>query len=217
MSERQARIELLWIPVGAGSRAPVVRWSGHAYEALVARAEHRPPCPLFHSALEVQDGLDRYVIEMTPGWCCTEPDRGVAAEGAVGSRLLRRSALFRYEVRRWLGGRIPDRAYAVDGPLELETDPARVGELLRLVPSVPSAVWGRDELGTGEMWNSNSVVSWLLVASGHDVDGVAPPCGGRAPGWMAGRVVAERQCADLCEAPGFTRLTGSGLTVGAGR
>ncbi len=209
MSERHAQVELLWIPLGAGSGTPVVRWSGRAYEALTARAEHRSAQPLFHSALEVQDGLDRYVIEMTPAWCGSEPDRGVVAMGCVGSGLLGRSALFRYEVRRWLGGRIPDRAYAVGGPVEVETDPSRVAELLRLVPSVPPAVWGRDELGTGEMWNSNSVVSWLLVASGHDVDALTPPQGGRAPGWTAGRIIGARQHLDLREAPGFTVSVGS--------
>jgi hypothetical protein len=132
----------------------------------------------------------------------------VTAEGAVGSRVLGRSALFRYEVRCWLDGRIPDRAYAVDGPVEVETDAARVAELLRLVPRVPPTVWGRDELRTGEMWNSNSVVSWLLVASGHHVDDVTPPRGGRAPGWTAGRIVGEREHLDLRGAPGFTVSVG---------
>jgi hypothetical protein len=34
---------------------------------------------------------------------------------------------------------------------------------LELVPEVPTLVWGRDELRAGEMWSSNSVVSWLLA------------------------------------------------------
>jgi hypothetical protein len=58
---------------------------------------------------------------------------------------------------------------------------------------VPTPVWGRDELHTGEMWNSNSLISWLIARSGIDVDSVAPPTRGRAPGWRAGIVVAHRE------------------------
>jgi hypothetical protein len=59
------------------------------------------------------------------------------------------------------------------------------------VPSVPTP-WGRDELRAGEMWNSNSVVAWLIAQTGLDVDAIQPPVGGRAPGWNAGLVVARR-------------------------
>ena len=38
---------------------------------------------------------------------------------------------------------------------------------------------------TGEMWNSNSVVSWALTRSGVDLTAVRPPGNGRAPGWDA--------------------------------
>jgi hypothetical protein len=57
---------------------------------------------------------------------------------------------------------------------------------------VPTPVWGRDELETGDMWNSNSVTSWLISRSGMDGDAIHPPLGGRAPGWRAGLVVAAR-------------------------
>jgi hypothetical protein len=37
------------------------------------------------------------------------------------------------------------------------------------------------------MWNSNSVIYWLLVTAGIDMAGIGPPAGGRAlagpPGW----------------------------------
>jgi hypothetical protein len=33
-------------------------------------------------------------------------------------------------------------------------------------------VWGRDELGAGEMWNSNSLISWLIARSGLDVEAI---------------------------------------------
>ena len=72
-------------------------------------------------------------------------------------------------------------------------DPALTQWLLELVPDVPMATWGRDELGTGDMWNSNSLTSWLLARSGLRTDNLTPPSGGRAPGWVAGLVVADRQ------------------------
>jgi hypothetical protein len=59
------------------------------------------------------------------------------------------------------------------------------------VPTVPTPVWGRDEFGAGEMWNSNSVTAWLLARAGIDTTDLAPPNGGRAPGWNAGLVVAS--------------------------
>lgn len=57
---------------------------------------------------------------------------------------------------------------------------------------MPTPVWGRDELGAGEMWNSNSVVSWLLASAGIATDFLQPPPHGRAPGWDAGLEVARR-------------------------
>jgi hypothetical protein len=43
------------------------------------------------------------------------------------------------------------------------------------------------------MWNSNSTISWLMTRSGLDVESIQLPQGGRAPGWIAGIVVARRQ------------------------
>jgi hypothetical protein len=80
----------------------------------------------------------------------------------------------------------------VDSPRHLTEDPVLARRLLELVPRVPMPVWGRDELGTGEMWNSNSFVSWLVATSGLDVDAIRPPSGGRAPGWSAGVAAARR-------------------------
>jgi hypothetical protein len=65
--------------------------------------------------------------------------------------------------------------------------------VLDLVPYVPTPVWGRDELGAGEMWNSNSFISWLLERCGLDVESIRLPAGGRAPGWNAGLVIARRR------------------------
>jgi len=64
--------------------------------------------------------------------------------------------------------------------------------VLSLVPQVPTPVWGRDELRTGDMWNSNSVVSWLIARSGLEPDEIPLPSRGRAPGWDAGIAAARR-------------------------
>lgn len=184
-------VELLWIPLGAGDGGRVVRGSGRAYEALVARRQHRPSQPLFHAALRVRLAGVEYAIEMAPVWDSPVRGRGVVAEGPVGLHVLGRSQLFRYEVRLWRGGSIPDAGSAV-ATVALPTDASRVHRLLELAPDFPCATWGRDDLRTGDMWNSNSLVAWLLARSGHDVSGLVPPLGGRAPGWSAGLVVAGR-------------------------
>jgi hypothetical protein len=123
----------------------------------------------------------------------TGPLRGVVAEGAVGSRWGRSLRIFRYEIRRWRDGVIPDIGEAVDSPQRLTDDPLLAQRVLELVPHVPTPVWGRDELHAGEMWNSNSLTSWLIARGGLGVEVVHPPAGGRAPGWRAGLVVARRQ------------------------
>ena len=61
------------------------------------------------------------------------------------------------------------------------------------MPRVPALTWGRDEMHTGEMWNSNSLTAWLLARSGHELATVHPPAQGRAPGWHAGLTVAAAQ------------------------
>jgi hypothetical protein len=144
----------------------------------------------------------RFVIEQTPAWGASG-DRGVVAEGAVGTRVAGRLRLFRYEIRCWRDGVIPDVAEAVESPQCLDDDPARARQLIDLVPRVPIPVWGRDELRAGEMWNSNSLVSWLLTRSGVDIETVTPPPGGRAPGWQAGIVIA---CRELDAASARSRL-----------
>jgi hypothetical protein len=170
-----------------------VRLNGRVFEAVVARKEGRAPCDLYHSALIVGTPSARFTIEMTPVPGPEGAGRGVVAEGAVGSRLAGRLRIFRYEVRRWPGGSIPDIAEAVDSPRRLTGDAGEAQRLLDLVPLVPTPVWGRDELGAGEMWNSNSLISWLIARAGLPVESVHPPPGGRAPGWDAGVVVARRQ------------------------
>ena len=186
-----ASVVLYWLPLGAGGRS--VRWNGRVFEALAARHAHRAVRDLYHSALEVHLGPDRFVIEMTPAWGGHGADRGVVAEGPVGSSRLGDFTLFRYEVRRWHNGVITDVAEAVASPVRVGADATLARRLLELVPSVPVLTWGRDEMHTGDMWNSNSLTAWLLARSGHDMDAVQPPAHGRAPGWHAGLVAAARQ------------------------
>jgi hypothetical protein len=188
-----AAVELYWLPLGAGA-APgnaLVRLSGRLYERFAARRAGRPRQALYHTALRVRLGAETYVIEMAPVWSSSANERGTVSVGPVGLPWLGRSRLFRYEVRRWRDGIIADRAYAVQSPVKVVTDREHTARLLELVPVFPAATWGLDELGTGEMWNSNSLISWVLAASGHDIDGLTPPEGGRAPGWQAGLLQAE--------------------------
>jgi hypothetical protein len=67
------------------------------------------------------------------------------------------------------------RREAVASPRRLSDDPGLARHLLALVGELPSRAWGRDELATGEMWNSNSVIAWLLAHSGLPTDAIRPP------------------------------------------
>jgi len=199
-----ASVVLYWLPLGAGGN--LVRLNGRVFEAIVARHEHRAADELYHSALEVCIGADRFVIEMAPVWAGETADRGVVKEGPVGTRWLGRSALFRYEVRCWHNGVIPDVEEAVTGPHQVSHDRARALQLLELVPRVPALTWGRDELHVGEMWSSNSLIAWLLARSLHRVDNIEPPAKGRAPGWRAGLMLAAQQAPEAAAEPGGTRF-----------
>lgn len=189
--EPGSAVDLYWLPLGAGGHS--VRLNGRVFEAVAARLQRREPCDLYHSALEVRTHDGRFVIEQAPASGSDRTGRGVVAEGAVGSRWAGRLRIFRYEVRCWRDGVIPDLAEAVDSPRPLTADDGVAQRVLELVPRVPAAVWGRDEQATGEMWCSNSVIAWLLATSGLRAEDVQPPAGGRAPGWRAGLVVARRR------------------------
>jgi hypothetical protein len=168
-----AWVDLFWLPLGAGGH--VVRVCGRVYEWAAATLQGRSSRDLYHAALEVCVPEGRFVIEQGPA-LGDGAARGVVADGPVAFRLAGRSRLFRYEVRRWRDGSIADIAEAVDSPRRLTIDPAVARRLL--------------EPGAGEMWNSNSIVAWLLARSGVDVVAISPPGGGRAPGWSAGARLA---------------------------
>jgi len=185
-----AAVDLYWIPLGAGGSC--VRFNGRVFEALAAARDRRPACDLYHTALVVHVGGERYAIEIAPSPDDDEAARGVVGTGAVGSRHLGRLRLFRYEVRCCRGGVIPDLDYAVGGPDRITTDFRVAATLVDLVSTVPRPVWGRDELAAGEMWNSNSMIAWLIASAGLPVGPLRPPAHGRAPGWDAGLRVAAR-------------------------
>ena len=191
MSEARPSVDLYWIPLGAG--AHVVRISGKIFEAVTARVAGRPRCDLYHSALSVDLPEGRFVVEQAPVPNTDGASRGVVAEGPVGTRCAGRFRIFRYEVRRWSNGQIPDIRSAIASPLRVSSSLACARRVLEVLEEIPTPVWGRDNFHTGEMWNSNSVVSWALTRSGIDTSSIAPPAGGRAPGWRAGIVVAQQQ------------------------
>ena len=72
-----ASVMLYWLPLGSGGHS--VRWNGRLFEALVARHEHRAVRDLYHSALEVHIGAERFVIEMTPVWGLSELNRAIGS------------------------------------------------------------------------------------------------------------------------------------------
>jgi len=183
-------IDVYWLPLGAGGW--FVRLNGLIYERIRGRREHRRPLDLYHSALEVRVPEGRFVIE--DAWPIPDADgglRGVVVEGPVWNSVLARLRTFRYEVRRWRDGRIPDAAHAVASPQHISDDVQQARRLLELVPFVPPLRWGRDEMAIGDMWNSNSVVSWLLAQSALPAALIQPPRGGRTPGWSTGLAVAR--------------------------
>jgi hypothetical protein len=194
-TSEQAAVDLYWLPLGAGGHS--VRLNGRVFEAVAARVGRRPACDLYHSALEVRVGTARFVIEMAPVRDAHGEQRGVVGEGPVGARWAGRFRIFRYEIRRWPNGHIPDVDEAVASPLRLTDQPVPARRVLDLVPQVPTPVWGRDGLKAGDVWNSNSVTAWLIARGGMDTESLQPPEGGRAPGWQAGLVVARRQMAEL--------------------
>ena len=165
-----------WAAVGAGGH--VARRTSAWWERAVAACEGRTPQPLVHAVLEVVvDGVTTRV-DMGPTWGRTDATRRVVRTGPVGSHLLGRCPLFRYEVRVVDGPGVPP------GVLHVSADVAVPRDLLAHLVDVPAYTWGRDEAGVGEMWTSNSVVAWLLARAG--VRTLGPPAGYRAPGWDAG-------------------------------
>ncbi len=106
VSEPSGSVDLFWIPLGTG--AHVVRISGKLFEAVSALVQRRARCDLYHSALVVRVPEGHFVIEQAPVPDLHGEQRGVVAQGPVGMRWAGRFRVFRYEIRRWREGRIPD-------------------------------------------------------------------------------------------------------------
>ena len=166
--------------------------SGRLYERLTSFAERRVPLDLYHSALIATLSDGPRIIEQAPVVDVNGSERGVVSEGPVAFRFAARFRLFRYENRCWLNGVIPDIDQAVSSPVRLVDDIDAAQRIVDLLPLAPTYVWGRDQLDAGEMWNSNSLIAWVLSCSHVGIDNLVPPSGGRAPGWNAGIVAASR-------------------------
>jgi hypothetical protein len=126
-------VDLYWLPLGAGGH--FVRLNGRLYEAVVARRDRRPRFDVYHSALAVRLPDARYAIESAPIRESDGPDRGVVGEGPVGTRRAGRFRMFRYELRVWREGLIPDIAEAVESPRRLSSRSEDAQRLLSLAPS----------------------------------------------------------------------------------
>ena len=186
----EASVDLYWLPLGAGGHS--VRLNGKIFEAVVAGLERRSRRDLYHSALIVGVPEGRFAIERRPCGAATA-ERGVVSGGAVGScwagplpDLPLRAAPLAKRV-------IPDVAEAVESPQRLTTDARSRSASSTSCRRCRHPCGAVTNCGAGEMWNSNSVISWLIARCGLEVEPISPPVGGRAPGWRAGIVVARRQ------------------------
>lgn len=184
-------VVILWIPVGAEGSG-FVRFNGRVYEAIAAWRGRRPRLALVHSALVVHVGEERYAIENAPRPDNHSASRGVAGVGPVWARWLGRLPAFRYETRCWRDGAILDACEAIGGPVVVSGDAAVARAIVDLVSQVPLLTWGRRPAGASEMWNSNSVIAWLLTRAGVEHADARLPRGTRAPGWRTGVEVALR-------------------------
>ena len=114
-----AAIDLYWLPLGAGGHS--VRLNGKVFEGV--RGAARAPRPLRPLPLGTPGVRARGQVRDRAGTCWGEgARRGVVAEGAVGAQALGRFRLFRYEIRSWRDGIIPDIAEAVESPRRLSDD-----------------------------------------------------------------------------------------------
>jgi hypothetical protein len=193
-------VDLYWLPLGA--RGHCLRWNARIFETVAAARQHRSRSDLYHSVLRIRSGGTTYAVEMRPVWNLPTAGLGIVCEGPVGMRALGRFRAFRYEVCCWPVGGPADLDEAVGGPQRVSDDPYQVRALLHKIPQVPPLTWGRDELGTGDMWFCNSLVSWALASTAHDMRATAPPQNGHAPGWLAGLRLASRQAKH--NAPGLS-------------
>ena len=186
-----ASVDLVWLPLGAGGHS--VRLNGRVYEAVAAQIGRRRRCALYHSALDVSVPEGRFVIEMAPIPDADGRARGVVAEGAVGSRRAGGCGSFATRSGAGSAGPSPTSRRRWTAPAASPTTSSVHGGCSPWCRSSRHRSGAGTSSHAGEMWNSNSLVSWLLGHADFDVDAISPPPGGRAPGWNAGLVVARRE------------------------
>jgi len=171
-------VELLWIPVGAGTRFQ--KASLLLYETVAAWVTRRPRGQLLHAALKIGVDGRHYTLEVTPA--PAGPNNGEVT-GPVGIRAAGRLRLFRYQVCLQERRTIPDEDWAVGEPVRLSEDSEVAERVMRLAWDVPAHTWGRKSPGRSEMWTSNSCAYWMLEKAGLEPGNIPVPGGCRAPGW----------------------------------
>lgn len=178
----EAFLDLLWVPVGAGTRFQ--RASLVLYESVAAALSRRPRVALVHAGIKL--GLDgkRYTFELMPA--PPGPNHDSEVTGPVGVRGADRLRLFRYRACLFEAEALPDEAWAIGEPIRLSDNAETVRRVIKLRREIPAYTWGRRRRGHSEMWTSDSAVSWLLGRAGIEVGAIVVPEGTRAPGWRAG-------------------------------
>jgi hypothetical protein len=114
-----------------------VRLNGIVYEALslASIGAARVTSTTRRSTSGLRGG--RFVIEMTPVRAGGGTKQDIVALGAVGSRRGSRFPIFRYEIRRWRDGYIPDVAEAVEPTARQERPPTSPSGWLTWRPRFP--------------------------------------------------------------------------------
>ena len=158
-------------------------WSSRQWRRASTAVALRP----YHSALVVRVPEGRFVIEQAPIRDSDGGERGVVAHGAVGSRRAGRFRIFRYEVRRWRDGVIPDIGEAVESPQQLTGDPLLAQRVLDLVPACRHSSGDATRASRGD-------VELQLVDLLADRPQWAPRrVGASASGWARSRVASWRR------------------------
>ena len=121
MSAETARVDLYWLPLGAGGHS--VRLNGRVFEAVVARLERRPARDLYHSALVVGVPEGTYVIEQAPVRDGTAGSAASSRKEPSEAAGLARCASSATRSAAGASGVIPDVGEAVDSPQRLTDDP----------------------------------------------------------------------------------------------